>query len=258
MAKQRTIVGSPLTPNLLRELGAVDEFSSTPKVIRPDGYWVNEYRIWTCHGYRESGNKNVGFLRINRRSNSTKTFEMNVHQEVLLTDGITHTIEGTIKCRYNPLAVPAEWRISSRFVSADGKLLSELSDEDYIGTTESVDLSTGDWCLFDVVQRLAFARQSSLEFDLLGGMYPSKLNHRLLYRGSYPMRMDDRDIPLHCFVQLGNGILPTEYWLNASHRLLIVTSMNKAYILDDQAEAIFKRSVKRTRQSYRKRMSQRK
>ena len=60
------------------------------------------------------------------------------------------------------------------------------------------------------------------------------------------------------FVQLGPGILPTEFWLDMSHRLLIVTSMNKAYILDEQAEKIFTRDVERARKSYFKKTAQRK
>ena len=60
------------------------------------------------------------------------------------------------------------------------------------------------------------------------------------------------------FAQLGTGILPTEYWLDMSHRLQLVTSMNKAYILDDQAEEVFSRDAERERESYTDRTSQRK
>ena len=67
MAKRkasRTIVGSPLTPGLLGELDALGKLPSTPGDFKPDGNWVNKYRIWTCHGYRESGNQDVGFVRL--------------------------------------------------------------------------------------------------------------------------------------------------------------------------------------------------
>jgi hypothetical protein len=92
--------------------------------------------------------------------------------------------------------------------------------------------TTSDWALFEVVQRLAFDKRNSLKFDLLEGMSLSKLRHRLFYRGTYPMKTDGQSIPLHCFGQLGSGILPYEYWLDDRHRLLAVISMNKAYILD--------------------------
>lgn len=233
MAKQqRTIVGENLTPTLLKELGGVDDFPSTPADFKPDGNWVNTYRIWTCHGYRESGNQNVGSLRIERTDDSGKIFTLRIHQEIAQTDGLTNVIEGIIQCRNNQLASPVEWKLSSRFVNADGKQIAELSNRENGRTGEGADKATGDWCLFETVQRLAFDKQSSLSFDLLEGMSLSKLGHRLFYRGTYPMKTDGQSIPLHCFGQLGNGILPYEYWLDDLHRLLAVISMNKAYILD--------------------------
>jgi hypothetical protein len=234
--KQRTIVGTPLTPMLLKELGAISKFPSTPDDFKPDGNWVNTYRIWTCHGYRESGNQNAGFVRLNRIDDSDEIFELNVHQEVVQTDGITNIINGTIKCRNNQLASPIQWNLSSRFRDANGKLIEELSSKENGRNNEATDKTTGDWCLFEAVQRLAFDKQISLRFDLLEGMSLTKLRHRLFYRGTHPMKMDSSDIPLHCFVQLGSGILPYEYWLDAHHRLIAVTSMNKANIQDYQAE----------------------
>jgi len=152
------------------------------------------------------------------------------------TGGITNIIDGTIKCRNNQMASPIQWDLTSRFIGANGKHITELSSKENSRITEAADRTTGDWCLFEAVQRLAFDKKSSLSFDLLEGMRLSKLRHRLFYRGINRMKMDSRDISLHYFVQLGSGILPYEYWLDAHHRLIAVTSMNKAYILDDQAE----------------------
>jgi len=233
MAKQqRTIVGENLTPTLLAELGGLDKFPSTPTDFKPDGNWVNTYRIWTCHGYRESGNENVGSLRITRKIDSKETFVLEVRQEIIQTGGLTNVIEGTIKCRNNQLASPVEWRLSSRFEGPEGKVIPRLGSRNHGVATESVTRTTGDWCLFEAVQRLAFDKESSLSFDLLEGMSLSKLGHRLFYRRTYPMKTDGQSIPLHCFAQLGSGILPYEYWLDNRHRLLVVISMNKAYVLD--------------------------
>jgi len=232
MAKKRTIVGENLTPTVLRELGGVDEFPQTPAGFRPDGNWTNNYRIWTCHGYRESGNQTVGSLRITRRSDSAKTFVLQVQQKIEQKDDMTNIIEGTIKCRYDPLAWPIESKLWSRFEGPDGKAIPNLGNRDNNSYGESVTGTTSDWSLFEAVQRLEFDKESSLEFDLLEGMSLLKPGHRLSYRGVFPMKSRGENIPLHCFVQLGRGILPTEYWLDDHHRLLTVISMNKAYIMD--------------------------
>jgi hypothetical protein len=141
-------------------------------------------------------------------------------------------IEGAIKCRNNQLASPVEWRLSSRFEGRDGKVIPELGSRNHGVAAEPATGTASDWCLFEAVQRLAFDKRSSLSFDLLEGMSVSKPGHRLFYRGTYPMKVDGQSTPLHCFAQLGSGILPYEYWLDNRHRLLAVISMNKAYVLD--------------------------
>jgi len=257
MAKKskRTIVGSPLTPTLLDELGALGEFPPSSEDFNPDGNWVNTYRIWTCHGYRQSGNQNVGVLRIRRLINSQSSLTLKVHQEVLQTDALVNIIEATIECRNNQLASLIQWKVSSRFRGSDGKYISELSSNDNGVAAERLDRSTGDWCLFEAVQRLKISKETVLTFDMLEGLSLLKKDQRLSFRGLYPKKIGGKDIPLHCFAQLGNGILPLEYWLDDHHRLLIVTSMNKAYIFDEQAEKIIRRIVENERKSYEKRKS---
>jgi len=257
MAKRkRTIVGSPITPSMLVELDAVTRFLPTPANFSPAGNWMHSYRIWTCHGYRESGNQNVGFLRIERFGSSDKTFGLNIHQEVVQRDAIVHIIDGKIKCRNNQLASPVQWSLQSRFTGPDGKDISELLSSDNGKAAEEAETTTSDFCLFEAVQRLAYDKGSSVSFDLLEGMALSKPRHRLSYRGLSPMKTDGRAIPLHCFVQLGSGILPYEYWLDDRHRLLAAVSMNKAYILDEKAEQIFGREAEETRNSYQRKRKQ--
>lgn len=257
MAKKskRTIVGSPLTPALLDELGALGNFPPSSEDFKPDGNWVNTYRIWTCHGYRESGNQNVGFVRLKRIPDSDKAFALNVHQEVVETDGITNIIDATIKCRNNQLASPIEWKLSSRFMGADGKNIPGLSSKKNGTVNNQMGRMTGDWCLFEAVQRLKTSKETALAFDMLEGLSLLKKDQRLSYRVLYPMKIGGENIPLHCFEQLGSGILPCEYWLDDHHRLLAVTSMNKAYILDEQAEKITRQIIEKERKSYEKRKS---
>ncbi len=253
--KQRTIVGSPLTPTLLDELGALSNFPPSSEDFKPDGNWVNTYRIWTCHGYRESGNDNVGFLRIRCLIDSHRSLTLKVHQEILQTDALVNIAEATIECRNNQLATPIAWHLENRFIDADNKTIKQLSYKDAGQITDGIDRTTCDWCLFKAVQRLKISKETVLAFDMLEGLGLLKKDQRLSYRGLYPTKIGDKNIPLRCFVQLGNGILPCEYWLDDHHRLLVVTSMNKAYILDEQAEKITRQMVEEGQKSYEKRKS---
>ncbi len=268
--KQRTIVGSPLTPTLLDELDALSNFPPSSEDFKPDGNWLNTYRIWTCHGYRESGNDNVGFVRIERTAGRTnESFTLNVHKEIAEADGIVNIVNAEIKCVTSRLGCPIEWRVSSRFIDADGRAIEQLQAEEKgskkkgimtvetdghtLFTRKEVSWLTCDWCVFEFIQRLKFEEQGWLPFDMLEGLTVMKENQRLYYRGLNPTKIGGKKIPLHCFVQLGSGILPCEYWLDDHHRLLVVVSMNKAYILDEKAEKITGKIVKEERKSYEKR-----
>ena len=277
MAKKiskRTIVGSPLTPQLLHELKALGKIPQTPAHFKPDGNWVNTYRIWTCHGFRETGNQNVGFVRIERAADkANESFMLKVHQEVLQVDGLLHTIEAEIKCVTSRLGCPVEWCVSSRFIDADGRAVEQLRTEEKgskkkgimtvetggrtLFTRKEVPWLTCDWCVFEFIQRLKFEEQGCLPFDMLEGLTVMKENQRLYYRGLYPVKMASEVIPLHCFVQLGSGILPYEYWLDNNHRLLAATSMNKAYVLDEEAEKTIRQRTEQLRNTYKRTKSAR-
>ena len=269
MAKKsakRTIVGSPLTPALLKELRAVDEFPVTTKGFNPRANWVNTYRIWTCHGFRETGNQNAGFIRIKRLAGkSDATFTLKIHQQLAETDGIVNVIDVEIQCQNDLLASPVRWRLSSCFIGPDGRSQDELSIQEKAGIEENVMiLQTGsrtlkrkvpsrltcDFCIFEAVQRMNFDKEISLSFDMLEGLSLLKQDQKLSYRGAYPMNLGGKNMSLQRFDQLGNGILPCEYWLDNDHRLMAVTSMNKAYILDDQAVKTIKQKIEQLRKSY--------
>ena len=272
MAKKsakRTIVGSPLTPALLSQLSAIGEFIASSEDFRPDGNWVSTYRIWTCHGFRETGNQNVGFLRIERTAGkANQPFMLKVRQEVVQADGLLHTLEAEIKCLNNQLASPVQWHLRSNFLDPNRQNMHDLGTDERAVIDRNIinvkargghkfrrevgGLLTSDWCLFEAVQRLKFDKEPSLNFDILEGLSLLKQGQRLSYSDPYPMKMSGKNVSLHRFDQLGDGILPYEYWLDNNHRLMAVTSMNKAYILDEQAEKTIRQRVEQLRKSYKK------
>lgn len=252
MAKKakRTIVGSPLTPSMLTELGAVKRIPSLGEAFDPTGDWEQTYRIWTCHGYRESGNQDVGSVQIKKDvAQGGKTFTLSIRQTVAETDALLCTIEAEIECLSDAYASPTGWQMAASFVGADGQAIKDLGSTETAsveGNTIAIKTPTGtrhrpverpmtcDWCLFEAVQRLGFDGDArDLEFSLLEGLSLPKAGQRLSYRGRQRVTLGPEAVPLHCFQQLGRGVLPTEYWLDERHRLVAVTSMNKAYILQD-------------------------
>jgi len=72
-----------------------------------------------------------------------------------------------------------------------------------------------------------------LEFDLLDGLTLPKPAQRLSYRGADAFVVKGAKRKLHRFSLLGAGDLPRDYWLDEEHRVILVTSLCRAYILDE-------------------------
>ena len=277
-SKNERIVGCPLTPAILAELGALNEIPASSDDFGPDGDWVNTYRVWTCHGYRESGNDDEGFLRIARTSGlSDRPFTLKVDQEVLHDRANLHSIHAEIQCSPDLFASPSHWRLSSRLIGPDGAARPELGlrEESRVedgklkininGRTferNASEAMTADWCLFEAIQRLPFenfdadaafnlsadlhARTTSQgriginnaeigPFDVLEGLNVVRTEHRIAYRGIDAAEIEGCGGRLHRFEQCGQGTLPYEYWLDENHRLIIVATGARAYILDEKA-----------------------
>ncbi len=256
MAQQnraRTIVGRPMTPDLLVLTGGLNSFPETPVEFDPGGAWVNRYRIHTCHGYFEDANKDVGVLRLERIPEpGGEEFTLRIRQRIVNDDGRTHIMEALARCKEDELASPAEWRLMNWFEDLRGTKMAEMEREES-GRVEANAATiihgkneqtlrrggarplTSDWSLFAAVQRLSFGEVKAPVFDLLEGMSLLREEHRLGYRGLYRIEARKRP-PMHWYQQIGRGTLPYEYWLDDRHRLLAVATHARAYILDDDPD----------------------
>jgi hypothetical protein len=252
----KTDIGTPLTPDLLRELGALDKFPSAPASFAPDGDLINVYRICTSDGYRGSSTTidEVGFLKIERLGRSASGhFTLNIDQQTIHREAALNTIHAEAECKTDPRASLLRWRVSSRLVTPEGEVQPDLDTEEECQaagdrievrmngrtfTREGASQLTSDWCLFEAVQRLPFKSQPPVIFNMLEGLSLLRRAHQLRYRGVESSTPGD-GMTLHRFYQLGDGILPYEYWLDEQHRLVMVVTHNRAYVLDDKAEEKF-------------------
>ena len=251
MAKnKRTIVGSPLTPEMLFQLGEMPNFLPDEKPFDPTKEWTHRYRVWACHGYREFGNKDVGFLRIQRGSaGPDKRFELSVYQEIQNQEDTLNRIVAKIDCIEGDLSYPVKWDYTSVFLDADGKEDKSLtvnvegqSSDSEIRWTRNGLLSklackgrpSCDWCVYETVQRRANQFTGNPTFDMLESLERFKPGQQLIDRGRVNVKIGNSGRQLHRFDQIGTGILPFEYWVDESLRLCLMASMNKVYILDTE------------------------
>jgi len=250
MAKKRTIVGAPLTPEMLDELGVLGRMS--PVALSPEGDWTDTYRLLACHGYRESGNENVGTLKIQRTASQSKeTFALNVTQKIKNDEGIVHVLDAGIQCQADRLATPIKWRTKSTFHGPKGKIIRDLGTEctgrvtghtieiTTHGKTRSIQTSgpfTGDWCLLEAVQRMPYTDADPVTMDVLKEMDLMQKGHQIVYTDQDTVTLGGAPMVLHHFQQRGRGMLPYDYWLDENHRLQMFVTLSIAYIRDKNAE----------------------
>lgn len=246
----RNTIGRPLTPEILAALGVLTRYEGPDERFAPSGNWAHRYQIWAVKGTK-TGNSYQGELRIARcRSVPDESVVLGVTQAIKGAkagqQGL-HAIEAELRCRQDALASPVSWSLSSRFHDAHGNEVPEASSREtgrvdgralvrqVSGTELSQPVSgslTGDWGLFDAVQRLPFEPGSSLTFDLLEGLSLVKPEQRLSFVRGREVQMCGATCTLYGFRQKGRGILPIEFWLDEAHRLLLVINGNRVYVLD--------------------------
>jgi hypothetical protein len=220
--RETGILGRPLSPEVLREVGALKEFPPPPAGFRPTGDWTQSYRILGCHGYSDKGNDTLGALRIQRIASTP--FQLKIRQRILHSNG-QETLEVAMTCRANAIASPVAWTLTRRLFDAEGNEAAGLqTTQERTNAAPSV---TSEFNLMEAVQRLPFADPQAAPFDVLERMSILRPGHRLFFDGE------------RRFHHTGRGLLPYQYWLDESHRLLVVVTAWRAYILDDDAESAF-------------------
>lgn len=250
------IAGVPLSPEFLGRIGAMPKAPEAPAGFEPDGAWTHSYRIFTCHGHVDSGNEDVGWLKLARAPLPDGFFTLRISQRIVHTGGAVETLDAEVRCHKDAVGSLAEWKLESRIGGWDGEDLPELANKEQGrvagGTVEIVrggktsrreaaGVLTSDFTLFEAVQRLPFQKARPLAFDLLEGLSIHRTSHRLSYDGPAGSR-------LHRFHQIGQGLGPYEYWLDNRHLLRLAASHARAYILDERAEEVVRRRIESERE----------
>ncbi len=253
----------PMSPSILEEIGALNEFPKLQANFDPDKNWSHLYRIWLNHGFWGQLNLDAGVLRIERKTGkSDDQFTLKIVQKAVNWEGIINTVHAQIECSNDSISSPMSWTYTSRFTDIKGNDVPELTvshtvsidnqtvNMDINGTRKSIRTGgavTGDWCLFDAVQRLPFDKSAFTKFAVLEGLTALKDKQRLFYREKQIDGFKKISLPLYSFFQLGEGVLPYEYWLDKNHRLLMAISGDRLYIMDERAEETFAKEVKKHR-----------
>ncbi len=255
-------IGKPLSPKLLTEFDALGKLPDTDNNFNPKGDWEHSYRMWSCYGYWHKSNKNDGWVKISRKvlaGDGTQTLK--IKQVVNNFVGrkneptVFTVIETEITCSIDILSSVLAWKVNRKFVYEDESLIMPPTHIQKTGNLSAGQLVrkmngqkmmqalpgkvSSNWGLFEAVQRMPLDTGLPLEYTLLEDFDLVKRNHKLSYLRTETSSWMEDSQAVHYFQQTGDGVFPFEYWLDKNHKLFLVTSGPRAYVLDDKAEHLF-------------------
>ena len=172
-------------------------------------------------------------------------------REAVAAGATTVTTATEFQCADNQLLTPQRWSMDITWESKMPRIPVAGLEQKRSGRVEGGDIIfsaaqerrrpaprnwTADWLLFAVLPRLPFAAGTTLEFDLFEEGDLHKPDQKLAYAGERAVELGGKNISLHVFEQFGRGLLPTRWWLDAQHRVLLAASERKLYLLGSRAK----------------------
>lgn len=167
--------------------------------------------------------------------------ELLIESSALMDNDLT---TARIRCKNDRLCTPLSWDI--RFTNQresgqklvtffktgaveKGVLLKEGKPAKGIKRLEAY---TSDWSLFDAVQRLGRDNFSAtLTCDLLEYLDVLRENQTVKFRGQTQVACSGANVDAREYLQFGEGVLPTHYYLDADNRLFMVLGSRRLFVL---------------------------
>jgi hypothetical protein len=221
---ERQILDTPITPETMERIGLMAALPDGG-TFDPNGEWSHTYLVWTNHGY-DKGNIDAGYLTIERRPTSDAMVELDVVTEIALLDGIGGRTSVHIRCRSDSLTSPESWALGSTFTGPSGEDLPDQNTHQdatvsggqvtvtiggHQSTTPVEGATTGDWCLFDAIQRLPQDETNHLSCNVLERMLALKRDQSIWFPLQEPEIAAGHK--LRRFTRTGTATLPTDYWV---------------------------------------------
>jgi len=210
----------------------------------PEGEWTSSYGVYTLANVCDL----VGSLTLLRKpapdGSGTTIF---LDYEKRLPESRKQKVAAEIHCSADGLSTPHRWSYSSELLDHAGESLEHLKLAKSAVARESfVEFHTGGrlrkkriarpftlgWLLFDAVQRLPRREFSPVHFAMLDHFDQVKLNQQLSFHKTVDIEFGDPGtVRLNAYDHLGEGIVPSVYWVDGEGRLLFVVAGIEAYIL---------------------------
>lgn len=227
----------------LRE--ALEKLTPPRGSFDPKGAWEHRYAVCVLGPERLAAgdhSRPYGALRLKRSpADAGCVLDVELNAASRGPSGLRTRV--TLDCAGDRLATPQKWVLRADIIQGTDAVADLAVSE--IGRVSGGTITrrgqtertlaapaafTSNWSLLEAVQRLPFEGLEPLTFDLFEDLDLHKPDQRL--SAAEPVTVDVADGPLrlHCFRQIGRGVLPTHYWLDDAHRLIAVTASLRGLI----------------------------
>jgi hypothetical protein len=227
------------------------KFVAPGESFDPRGEWENRYTFYALvHNNRKNPVYGIpaGSLSA-RRARKSGRWLLEIDYRKLMKSGRAHRISGEIAFSENALATPVRWTMAAGFAAPDGSEAVWPRLEYGMRTRgRRIELTAGParrsialppawasaWSLLDAVQRLPRRPGEPLRFTFFDRNAVAKPNHLLRYREAAEVPLGGRTVRLHGFEHLGDGFVPSVYWVDDSGRLVLFNHSIQGYVLEPE------------------------
>ncbi len=238
-------IPKPLPSPLNFIQGVLANFVPPDEKFNPDGEYSLSYKLLSMAGGGAGGH--AGDLSFHKNPISKNEAVMDLNYTKF---GVSCKQKFTAEIRFktNELDSPIKYKYESKLVDMKGKLFenSELSKfatlknnsveivcKNKKRKTKSQNPFALSWLLFDAVQKLPRKKFDPLKFTLIDHFDQIKPDNRISFHGSIVIDIPKKkNLKLHVYDQLGDGIVPIIYYVDDSGRLLFVVSGIEVYIIN--------------------------
>ncbi len=213
--------------------------------FNPFGQWNLKY---TYHSLGYWYFRRQGSLHIERkRQDDGVLFSFNCMR--LGRTGYNHYISAKVLARDDPLSTPLSWTMEAKLATgpdATPYLLSGIRKTAQFRDGALTVTCNGDsevthipgdytckWSLIDVVQRLLNASTERRSFSLVDEFDEVRHHQTIAYRTSANVPLKGMPRNLTAYEHLGEGVIPTVYWVDEFGRALFVVSGVEAFVLSE-------------------------
>jgi hypothetical protein len=214
------------------------------------------YKRWSEDSCIEC-NRNTAMLMITANALVGESVSFDIEYDVVFRNNFnsknnlgSQKIKTTIKCKNDELLTPLNWDLQCDVYDCyqnerpEAQLVEKAEFKDGVITRKIKGLGTqkiktaknltSNWLLFYALSALDQTHKNNLSFDMLDEMHFVRKKQKLQSIGRYPFIFKNRTLDLSGYQQIGEGIIPTTYWLDDDHRLIfVITGLFYHYYLTD-------------------------